>query len=312
MDAVALGGPTAQALSLPLTPPRPYLAGVTITDPHPQRRQARRLHRRKQGKPRGAAPVGRRRRLRRLLLQVRTGRARGRRCRRRAPTASRLVVDPVSLDLLDGSAVDYVEDLGGAVVQGDQPQRRLGLRLRLQLFGLIAPISPLGGGVKLVTFNINGIRARLPRLLEYLDREQPDVACLQELKCADESLPIADIEAAGYGAVWHGQKGFNGVAILARGEAPALRQVGLARRSRRQPQPLHRGRGRRRDRRVDLSAQRQSDRHREVRLQAALDGAARASARRDLARRGAAGGAGRRLQRHPRGPRHLLAPGDGQ
>jgi len=81
--------------------------------------------------------------------------------------------------------------------------------------------------VKLVTFNINGIRARLPRLLEYLEREAPEVACLQELKCADEALPIGEIEAAGYNAVWHGQKGFNGVAILARGETPVLRQVGL-------------------------------------------------------------------------------------
>ncbi len=82
--------------------------------------------------------------------------------------------------------------------------------------------------MKIVTFNINGIRARMPRLLEYLAREQPDVVCLQELKCADESLPVAEIEAAGYHGVWHGQKGFNGVAILARGEAPVLRQVGLA------------------------------------------------------------------------------------
>jgi exodeoxyribonuclease-3 len=81
--------------------------------------------------------------------------------------------------------------------------------------------------MKLATFNINGIRARMPRLLEWLEREQPDVACLQELKCADEALPVADIEAAGYGAVWHGQKGFNGVAIVARGSAPALRRVGL-------------------------------------------------------------------------------------
>jgi exodeoxyribonuclease-3 len=81
--------------------------------------------------------------------------------------------------------------------------------------------------MRLVTFNINGIRARLPRLTEYLEREQPDIACLQELKCADDSLPIGEIEAAGYSAVWHGQKGFNGVAILARGKAPALRQVGL-------------------------------------------------------------------------------------
>jgi exodeoxyribonuclease-3 len=81
--------------------------------------------------------------------------------------------------------------------------------------------------MKLATYNLNGIRARLPRLLEWLDREKPDVVCLQELKCADESLPIADIEAAGYGAVWHGQKGFNGVAILARGDSPQLRRVGL-------------------------------------------------------------------------------------
>jgi exodeoxyribonuclease III len=81
--------------------------------------------------------------------------------------------------------------------------------------------------VKIATYNLNGIRARLPRLLEWLEREQPDVACLQELKCADESLPIADIEAAGYAGVWHGQKGFNGVAVLAKGAAPALRRVGL-------------------------------------------------------------------------------------
>jgi exodeoxyribonuclease-3 len=81
--------------------------------------------------------------------------------------------------------------------------------------------------VKLVTFNINGIRARMPRLLEYLGREAPDVACLQELKCADEALPIGEIEAAGYNAVWHGQKGFNGVAVLAKGQTPVLRQVGL-------------------------------------------------------------------------------------
>ena len=52
--------------------------------------------------------------------------------------------------------------------------------------------------MKIATFNINGIRARLPRLLEWLEREQPDIACLQELKCADEALPVLDIEAAGH------------------------------------------------------------------------------------------------------------------
>jgi exodeoxyribonuclease-3 len=81
--------------------------------------------------------------------------------------------------------------------------------------------------VKIASYNLNGIRARLPRLVEWLEREKPEVVCLQELKCADESLPIADIEAAGYGAVWHGQKGFNGVAVLQRGDAPKLRRMGL-------------------------------------------------------------------------------------
>jgi exodeoxyribonuclease-3 len=82
--------------------------------------------------------------------------------------------------------------------------------------------------VKIVSYNVNGIKARLPRLLEYLDEAKPDIVCLQELKSADEGFPIADIEAAGYGAVWHGQKSWNGVAILARGGQPAERRKGLA------------------------------------------------------------------------------------
>ena len=81
--------------------------------------------------------------------------------------------------------------------------------------------------MKIATYNVNGIRARLPRLVEWLEGEAPDIVCLQELKCADESFPIADIEAAGYQAVFHGQKGFNGVAILARGQKPLLRRMGL-------------------------------------------------------------------------------------
>ena len=128
--------------------------------------------------------------------------------------------------------------------------------------------------MKLATYNLNGIRARLPRLLEWLEREKPDVACLQELKCADESLPIADIEAAGYGAVWHGQKGFNGVAILARATRPSCAASGF----RATPTTRTAATSRRKcdgaDRRLALSAQRQSGRHREVRLQAQVDGAA--------------------------------------
>jgi exodeoxyribonuclease III len=81
--------------------------------------------------------------------------------------------------------------------------------------------------MKIATYNVNGIRARLPRLAEWLEEQKPDVVCLQELKCADESLPVKDVEAAGYKGVWHGQKGFNGVAVLARDAEPKLRRMGL-------------------------------------------------------------------------------------
>ena len=81
--------------------------------------------------------------------------------------------------------------------------------------------------MKIVSYNVNGIKARLPRLIEYLQEEQPDVVCLQELKSSDETFPDADVRAAGYGAVWHGPKGFNGVAVLARGVDPVERQRGL-------------------------------------------------------------------------------------
>jgi exodeoxyribonuclease III len=81
--------------------------------------------------------------------------------------------------------------------------------------------------MKIATYNVNGIGARLPRLLEWLEETQPDVACLQELKAPDERFPAAEIGAAGYGAVWHGQKSWNGVAILAKGQEPRERRRGL-------------------------------------------------------------------------------------
>lgn len=81
--------------------------------------------------------------------------------------------------------------------------------------------------MRIVTYNLNGIRARLPRLLEYLQERRPDVVCLQEIKCDDDSFPIEEIRKLGYDGVWHGQKGFNGVGILARDTAPLLRRTGL-------------------------------------------------------------------------------------
>ncbi|HEX3897161.1 MAG TPA: exodeoxyribonuclease III [Rudaea sp.] len=77
--------------------------------------------------------------------------------------------------------------------------------------------------VKVATYNINGIRARLPRLLEWLQRETPDIVCLQELKAIDSAFPAAEIRALGYGVKWAGQLSWNGVAILARGSEPIER-----------------------------------------------------------------------------------------
>ena len=81
--------------------------------------------------------------------------------------------------------------------------------------------------MKIATFNVNGITSRLPRLLEWLAEASPDIACLQELKTSDETFPIQALRDAGYGAIWHGQKGFNGVAILAKGSEPQETRRGL-------------------------------------------------------------------------------------
>jgi exodeoxyribonuclease-3 len=74
--------------------------------------------------------------------------------------------------------------------------------------------------MKIATYNVNSINARLPILLRWLEESAPDVVCLQELKAIEEKFPLQDIQAAGYHAIWHGQKSWNGVAILARGEKP--------------------------------------------------------------------------------------------
>jgi len=74
--------------------------------------------------------------------------------------------------------------------------------------------------MKIVTYNVNGIGARLPSLLRWLTETTPDVVCLQELKAPQENFPEAAVRDAGYGVIWHGQKSWNGVAILARGIDP--------------------------------------------------------------------------------------------
>ena len=80
--------------------------------------------------------------------------------------------------------------------------------------------------MKIATYNVNGVNGRLPVLLRWLAETQPDIACLQELKAPQEKFPEQDILNAGYTAIWHGQKSWNGVAILSRiGELQEVRRT---------------------------------------------------------------------------------------
>ena len=74
--------------------------------------------------------------------------------------------------------------------------------------------------MKIASWNINGIQARLPLLLRWLAEAEPDIVCLQELKAPDAKFPVDALNAAGYGALWRGQPSWNGVAILARDVEP--------------------------------------------------------------------------------------------
>lgn len=74
--------------------------------------------------------------------------------------------------------------------------------------------------LRIATYNINGINSRLRVLTRWLEEFAPDIACLQELKCTDEAFPAEAIEALGYSAIWHGQRSWNGVAILSRVGTP--------------------------------------------------------------------------------------------
>jgi exodeoxyribonuclease III len=81
--------------------------------------------------------------------------------------------------------------------------------------------------MKIATYNINGVRGRLPRLLEWLAEARPDVVCLQELKTEQAKFPRLELERAGYGAAWIGERAYNGVAILARQSAPVVTRRAL-------------------------------------------------------------------------------------
>ncbi|HLP19296.1 MAG TPA: exodeoxyribonuclease III [Chitinophagales bacterium] len=79
--------------------------------------------------------------------------------------------------------------------------------------------------MKIASYNVNGVNGRLPVLLKWLEQAQPDIVCLQELKAPEEKFPLQAITDAGYNAIWHGQKSWNGVAILARTEIKEVRRA---------------------------------------------------------------------------------------
>jgi exodeoxyribonuclease-3 len=81
--------------------------------------------------------------------------------------------------------------------------------------------------LKIATFNINGVNKRLANLLAWLVRSQPEIVCLQELKAEQGAFPVDALRSLGYGAVWQGERTWNGVAILARGLDPVLTRSAL-------------------------------------------------------------------------------------
>ena len=113
-----------------------------------------------------------------------------------------------------GSEIDYVEELVGALFHGAQPERGVDLRLR----GLFR-----GRMTRIATWNVNSIRARLPRVLEWLAEFSPDIVLVQELKATEETFPHEAIEEAGYNVAICGQKNFNGVGIFAKHPIEDLR-----------------------------------------------------------------------------------------
>ena len=81
--------------------------------------------------------------------------------------------------------------------------------------------------MRIATFNVNGVKGRMPRLLEWLSETRPDIACLQEIKTGDATFPNEPLEEAGYAVAWHGMPRFHGVAILSRGTRPLELRRGL-------------------------------------------------------------------------------------
>ena len=200
-----------------------------------------------------------------------------------------------------------VRDRRRLVLRGRRPRRAADRQ------GAGAPAMTMEPRMKVASFNINGIKARLPALLDWLRDADADVVVLQEIKATDDQFPRLEIEEMGYSVETHGQKGFNGVALLSRLPLEDVRR-GLPGDDDRRAGALDRGAVVRgpaaRPGLRALPAERQPGAGAEVRLQARLDGAA-AGPRRGPGRRRGGGGGPRRLQRHPRGEGLLERRGAG-
>ena len=139
-------------------------------------------------------------------------------------------VPDLSIEVDDvAAALDAMRAAGFPIEYGpvDEPWGVRRFYVRDPFGKLVNILAHTGHAVKLATFNVNGVNGRLPVLLRWLEEAAPDIVCLQELKASQEKFPVGPIRDAGYGAIWQGQKSWNGVAILARGVDPVETQRGL-------------------------------------------------------------------------------------
>ena len=187
-------------------------------------------------------------------------------------------------------------DLTRAMIeQAEARQRSLGLANLTWAVGdaqpLAFPITSVLAGSAARNSNLNPPPLPPAGAVPMVAASNPDVVCLQEIKAPDEKFPVDAIREAGYEAIWHGQKSYNGVAILTR--VSPWNPPRPARRPRRYPQPLYRGRRGRRHRGLPVPAQRQPRPGTEIRLQAEMVRAAERPCR--VPARKGTGGPGRRL-----------------
>ena len=137
----------------------------------------------------------------------------------RSPRRSPMIWRIVSRFARNRSATAFSSATTVATRSGQWSPARLSLRAAM---GTLRTAN-----MKIATFNINNINRRLPNLLAWLAHAKPDVVCLQELKAEDRAFPQAELRDGGYRAVWHGQRTWNGVAILSRGSEPVVTRRGL-------------------------------------------------------------------------------------